>query len=268
MSLELPGSDFAIAARFIALNRLERSRMAALPEEYAPQSIEDGYRIQDELHEVLSQARLGAIVGHKIGCTTKVMQAYLNIDQPCAGGIFERTVHRRDAVLRHGDFVRVGVECELAVRLARPLEAASAPFDRAAVAAAIGEAMAAIEIVDDRYQNWRELSVAALVADDFFNAGIVLGDPVAIWQRLDLARIKGSLAIDGKIVGTGTGADVLGHPLEALAWLANQRAQRGQGLAEGAIVMTGSIVQTHWMERGHQAVVTLDGLGEARVKFT
>jgi 2-keto-4-pentenoate hydratase len=268
MSIEPAGSDFAIAARFIALNRLERGRMMALPEEYAPQSVEDGYRIQDELHEVLSKARLGAIVGHKIGCTTKVMQAYLSIDQPCAGGIFERTVHRRDVTLRHGDFVRVGVECELAVRLARPLETVSAPFDRAAVAAAVGEVMAAIEIVDDRYQNWRELNVATLVADDFFNAGIVLGDPVLNRQRLDLARIKGSMAIDGKTVGVGSGADVLGHPLEALAWLANQRAQRGQGLAQGAIVMTGSIVQTHWMEKGQQATITLDGLGEARVRFT
>jgi 2-keto-4-pentenoate hydratase len=266
--IETPGSDFAIAARIVALNRLDRGRLAALPPDYAPRSVEDGYRIQEEAHEVLTGAGLGPVVGHKIGCTTKVMQDYLKIDQPCAGGILQRTVHHRAALLPHDGFVRVGVECELAVRLALPLEPRDAPFDRARVARAVGEAMAAIEIVDDRYQDWRALDVGTLIADDFFNAGIVLGDPVADWRRLDLARIRGTMAIDGKPAGAGVGADVMGHPLEALAWLANQRARRGQGLKRGDIVMTGSIVQTHWLERGQEAVVTIEGLGEARVKFS
>jgi len=268
MSTELPGSDAAIAARIIALNRMERGRLAGLPEDFAPKSVDEGYRVQAELHGVYAEARYGVVAGHKIGCTTQVMQEYLKIDQPCAGAILDRTVHQSGAALGHARFVRPGVECEMAVRLALPLEAKDAPFDRARVARAVGEVMAGIEIVDDRYEDWRQLDAATLIADDFFNAGAVLGPPVAQWQRLDLARIKGSMAINGKTVGTGTGADVMGHPLEALAWLANHRARRGLGLALGDVVLTGSIVQTHWIAQGEEAVITLDGLGQARVKFT
>ena len=77
-----------------------------------------GYQIQRAVHDLLLP-QAGSLVGYKIGCTSPVMQQYLGIPHPCAGGVFERGVHDSGAVLRFGDYVRVGVECEIAVRLAR-----------------------------------------------------------------------------------------------------------------------------------------------------
>src|SRR5207342_1441326 len=99
----------------------------------------------------------GAVVGHKIGCTTPVMQAYLRIENPCAGGVHATTVHHGHARIRHGDYVRVGVECEIAVRLGSDLGAGQAPFDRARVGASVEAVLAAMEIVDDRYRDYRTL---------------------------------------------------------------------------------------------------------------
>jgi len=257
----------ARAADLMCAARLERRRFDRLPEDCRPANEASAYAVQDALHAALAAAGHGALAGHKIGCTTPVMQRFLGIPNPCAGGVFAPTVHHERATLRHGDFLHVGVECEIAVRLAQDLPAVGAPFDRAAAGAAVGACMAAIEVVDDRYVDYRTLDVPTLIADDFFNAACVLGAPVADWRELDLAALRGRMAINGAEVGTGTGSDILGHPLEALAWLANARATRGRSLEAGEFVLLGSVVETRWVAKGDLVEIELEGLGRAACAF-
>ena len=80
----------------------------------APTDEAEGYRIQRALHDLLLP-QVGPLVGYKIGCTSAVMQQYLDIPHPCGGGVFAKGVHDSGASLRFGDYVRVGVECEIAV---------------------------------------------------------------------------------------------------------------------------------------------------------
>ena len=68
-------------------------------------------------------------------------------------------------------------------------------------------------------------------------------------------------------IGRGTGADVLGHPHHALAWLANHLAVGGTGLRAGQIVLTGSLVKTVWLNAGDEVVMDLSGLGTVTVDF-
>jgi 2-oxo-3-hexenedioate decarboxylase/2-keto-4-pentenoate hydratase len=128
--------------------------------------------------------------------------------------------------------------------------------------------MAAIEVVDDRYEDYRVLDVPTLIADDFFNAACVLGVPVAAWRDLDLAALRGRMRINGADVGTGRGGDILGHPLEALAWLANALVARGSCLESGEFVLLGSVVETRWVGAGDRVEVEIEGLGSARARFT
>ena len=125
----------------------------------------------------------------------------------------------------------------------------------------------AIEIVDDRYVKWETMGAPTLVADDFFAAGCVLGKPVARSTAPDLLKVAGRALINGKEVGRGTGADVLGHPHNALAWLANHLAAEGKGLHAGQIVLTGSLVKTVWLSAGDSVVMELDGLGTVAADF-
>ena len=241
-----------------------------LPEGCRPRSLEEAYRVQAALNERLGGS-IGAVCGRKIGCTTPVMQRYLRIEHPCAGALYAGRVHRSPATVAYGAHWRPGVECEIAVRLGESLPAAKAPFDRADVAAAVESCMAAIEIVDDRYDDFRALDAASLVADDFFSAGAVLGTPVSTpvstRSGLDLAALRGTMTINDADVGSGIGADVMGHPFEALAWLANHAAATGRPLAEGDVVLTGSIVETRWVEPGDNVRVEIESLGEASVSF-
>ena len=226
------------------------------------------YLVQYNLHERLSQAGQGSVAGFKIGCTTLVMQDYLNIDHPCAGGVMSATVARNTGEFRAPRQGRIGVECEIAVTLGKTLGPASAPHSKETVGDAIAACHAAIEIVADRYTDYTQLNAPFLIADDFFNAGCVLGNGRTDWQALDLAAVHGQLWVNNTLRGSGCGADILGHPLNALAWLADRYAVLGGSLPAGSFVLLGSVVQTQWLVAGDRVKVDLDGLGEAEAIIT
>jgi 2-keto-4-pentenoate hydratase len=254
------------AAKVIASARLNRTPLQALAADIAPQDEARGYRIQDAVHDLLA-ADAGPLVGYKIGCTSAVMQRYLGIPHPCGGGVFAKGVHSSGVALSHRDFVRAGVECEIAVRLARDLAPSGTAFTADTVAGAIDAYHPAIEIVDDRYADWQTIGAPTLVADDFFAAGCVLGAPVLRAAAPDLLDVIGRAFINGVEIGRGSGADVLGHPHYALAWLANHLATGGKNLRAGQIVLTGSLVQTVWLNAGDKAVMELSGLGSVAMEF-
>jgi 2-oxo-3-hexenedioate decarboxylase/2-keto-4-pentenoate hydratase len=255
------------AARIVAEHRLARRPLPALPAAVRPAEEASAYRVQHALHGLLTAAGAGAVVGHKIGCTTAVMQAFLKIPNPCAGGVFASTVYRSPARVDHASYLHVGVECEVVVRLGRDLDAADAPYTRDSVAAAVDACMAGMEIVDDRYVDYKTLDTPTLIADDFFDAGVVLGEPVADWRALDLPSLAGVTRINGVEVGRGRGADVMGHPFEALAWLANNLAMRGQRIRAGEFVFTGSVVETKWVARGDRVEMEIERLGQVEAVF-
>jgi 2-keto-4-pentenoate hydratase len=254
------------AAQAIATARRNRSALASLAPEIAPNDEAEGYLIQRAVHDLLLPT-IGSLVGYKIGCTSAVMQRYLEIPHPCGGGVFERVVHDSGAPLKAGDYVRVGVECEIAVRLARDLAPSEEPFTAEWVGEAIDAYYPAIEIVDDRYEKWETIGAPTLVADDFFAAGCVLGNAVARSAAPDLLKVAGRAVINGREAGRGTGADVLGHPHNALAWLANHLAAEGKGLHAGQIVLTGSLVQTVWLNAGDHVRMEFQGLGRVEATF-
>jgi 2-keto-4-pentenoate hydratase len=258
--------DDAGVARLIADYRLARKPLPSLDAARPADEIQ-AYRVQEALHQILTHAGLGPVAGHKIGCTTKVMQEFLRIPNPCAGGVFASTVCSSPAALRHADFLHVGVECEIVVRLGSDLEATHAPFTAERVAEAVEALMAGMEIVDDRYVDYKSLDTPTLIADDFFDAGCVLGAPVRDWRKLDIALLTGTTRINDAEVGRGRGADVMGHPFNALAWLASTLAKRGRSLRAGEFVFTGSVVETKWVNRGDRVLMEIDGLGKVEAVF-
>ena len=255
------------AAEAIAAARLSGKALEVLSETIRPRDEADAYKVQDRVHRrLLSDARYGRRIGSKIGCTTPVMQAYLGIPNPCSAGVFEGGVHQSGARIRSDAYRRIGVECEIAIRLGRDLAPAAAPFTAESVADAVAAHMAAIEIVDDRYADWRKTDTPTLIADDFFAAGCVLGPPVTTTEAP--AEMVGVTVINGHGAGRGRGSDVMGDPLNALAWIANSFAARGVPLRRGEIVLTGSLVETKWLDRGDRVTISVSGLGAVELSVT
>lgn len=264
-------SDAAVqeAAKVIANVRLARDRLERLPSALEPPDEAAAYLIQAELHRELETRGNGDYAGHKIGCTTPVMQRFLGIDSPSAGGILRAELHQSPAIIATRGTTQFGVECEVAVRI--DVDLPPRPDGRAyghdELIPLIRECLATIEIVENRYVDYGQLSAATLIADDFFGAGLVLGQARTDVDPGALDRATATMSIDDVIVGEGRGSDILDHPLNALAWLANSLNDRGSLLQAGEIVTLGSLVATHWVEAGSQVRVDNDLLGSVEVSF-
>ncbi|MCH7713013.1 MAG: fumarylacetoacetate hydrolase family protein [Chloroflexi bacterium] len=252
------------AAHFLWEGHKAGNRFEPIPDDFAPRTIVEAYDIQETYHRLIIPAR-GPIAGYKIALTTPVMQKMVGFDSPCAGAVFANDILHSPATVKASDYGRLGVECEIAVLLNRDLAAAAAPYDRARAAEAVEALMPAFELVDDRNADYSNLSFLSVAADNTWNAGVVLGGQAPGWRGIDLVAAAGSMTINGEPAGEGKGGDVLGHPLEALAWLANTLAERGKSLSAGMIVMTGSIVTTKFLNAGDTAAISIEGLGGAQV---
>jgi len=239
-----------------------RTRYEPLDAALRAAPLDDAYRIQDALHGLLAKAGRGHIAGWKIALTSKAMQQMTGVDQPAAGAIFSAGVHRSPATVEIGQYHHVGVEFEVAVRVADDLPASSGPWTRASVADRVGACMAAFELIEDGGADYKALDAFTLVAQNTWNGGVVLGPPVGAWRGVDLENATTRAWVNGEPAGQGKTGDALGHPLEAVAWLANLLNRRGRQLDRGMIVMTGSSITTKFPAPGDRVRFAIDGLGE------
>ncbi len=255
------------SAGILALTRVRNRKIDELPDGYRPADEAEAYRVQERLHLLLNDVGYGKRVGYKIGCTTPVMQKFLGINNPCAGGVFNTSTNYVATTVEFAKYSHPGVECEIAAFIGADLVPGDGPFTRESVAPAVKALFGAIEIVDDRWTDYKAVGTPSLIADDFFASGIVLSQPTPAKDAPDLTSTLGHMSINGKPVGQGTTGDILGHPFEALAWLANSLATRGKNLVEGEIVMLGSVVETQWVKPGDEIAIDIEGVGGALVKF-
>ncbi|MEE8466391.1 MAG: fumarylacetoacetate hydrolase family protein [Dehalococcoidia bacterium] len=252
------------AARYLHEAHNARAAYQPIPEAFGPRDIDEAYDIQEAFHELLAPER-GAIAGYKVALTTPVMQKMVGFGHPASGAVFASGVHHSPVTVKRSDYVHLGAECEIAVILSRDLPASAAPYSRDSVAGAVAALMPAFELIEDRGADYSDLFFLGVAADNAWNAGVVLGKPVTGWQGIDLVAASGAMTINGQPSGEGKGGDVLGHPLEALAWLANTLAGRGKSLQKDMLVMTGSIVSTKFLNQGDEVHFGIDTLGEVRL---
>jgi 2-keto-4-pentenoate hydratase len=259
--------QFKQAAQRLFEAHERRERFAPLPAELAPRTAEEAYAIQDAF-VALRAEKLGAVVGYKIALSSAEMRRFVGVEHPQAGAMFQSTLHRTPASVRAADYVRLIVEFEIAVVLAEDLPAADAPFSRERVAQAVGAVMPALELADDRNADYAELAKHPfeLIADNSWNEGAVLGYPIKDWQVLELSSVRGRALVNGKPVGEGRGADAMGHPFSAVAWIADHLAAHRRGLLRGDVVITGSMITSKHVKPGDLVAFSVEGLGDVELR--
>ncbi len=245
------------AARFIDDAHKSRARYQNLPDALAPANVAEAYAGQAALVELWTP-RLGPVAGLKIATTTKVMQALMGIDHPCMGTIFKSRVWSSPAQIKKADFINVRIECELAVRLGRDLPNTGEPYTRESVRGAVKEVMAAFELIEDRFADYKATKALTLIVDNAWNGGIVIGPPKAVPVDFELNGIQGTLKSNGTLVGEGKTDD----PMGALAWLANQAVATNRPMTAGMVVITGSCIATLDIAPGERLDFALAGVGE------
>jgi 2-keto-4-pentenoate hydratase len=226
-------------------------------------SVAEAYRVQ--LINIERRERAGRrIVGQKVGLTSQAMQRMMGVDQPDFGHILD------DMVLRDGEHCRADaliaprVEPEIAFVLARRLRGPG--ITRTDVIAAAAYVTPAIEIIDSRIAGWK-IGLADTIADNASSARIVLGESKTAANSCDLSLVQMVMEKNGAVVESGNGAATLGHPAEAVAWLANRLSEFGKVLDPGAIVMPGALCRAIDVGAGDVISATFDRLGAVTVRF-
>jgi 2-keto-4-pentenoate hydratase len=260
----------APAARWKAASDLlqecwnEGRRLAELPPDIRPRTRQDGYAIQAEL-EGHSRSPL---FGWKIAATSVAGQKHINVDGPLAGRLLREKVFESGAELPFGaNHMRVA-EAEFAFRLARDLPPRSEPYDAGEVLAAVDTLHPAIEVPDSRYDDFTIVGAPQLIADNACGHLFVLGAAAAAdWRDVDLIEHKVIGAVVGTIAREGKGANVLGDPRLALAWLANELSALGITLRANEVVTTGTCLVPLPIVPGAQVMMDFGRFGIVSAKL-
>lgn len=230
--------DEAVSA-FVAA-RAARPHWPGVPLPLRPESISDGYQLQQLIHARLAEQGVRRL-GYKIGSTSAANQRPWGLQEPVYAGIFSDTRADTLAAALARKLLHPSLECEVAVVLGSDVDGADPALSTGSIANAIAACHIACEIIDGRYDAPMSIGVPTLLADDFFQAGFVLGAANPDWRALEFGSLEGAIEIDGART-SGNAADTM-DALSALLWLARKLAQHGRALRAGDIVLTGSFTR-------------------------
>lgn len=224
----------------------------------------DAYAIQ----QINIERRLdaGAVrAGWKIGLTSHAIQSWLNVDEPDYGTILDEMIVPDRGDVDTAMLLQPRAEGEVVFVMKHDLEGPG--VDGARVIAATDFVLPAIEIIDSRIADWK-IQWADTVADNASSAMLVFGSTPIPLHQLDLRLAGMTLRKNGRVVSTGAGAACLGHPVNAVAWLANKLWEMGTSLRAGDVVLSGALGPVTPVAPGDALDVEISGLGSTGCRFS
>lgn len=234
----------------------------AVSKRYPELSIEDAYQIQKiNIDKKLTEGQV--VTGKKIGLTSLAMQNMLGVNQPDFGYLLDRMEVTNGKTDRK-TMLQPKAEGEIAFVLKEDLQGPGVtPED---VIKATDYVVAAIEIVDSRIENWK-INIIDTVSDNASSGRYILGDYKVKPADVNLLNIKMELWKNGAKVNEGKGADALGDPAYAVAWLANTLGEFGVALKKGEVVFSGALSAATAAESGDVFTAKFETLGDIQLKF-
>jgi 2-oxo-hept-3-ene-1,7-dioate hydratase len=210
------------------------------------------------------------IVGHKIGLTSKAMQAALNIDIPDSGILFDDMLFTSGSDIPQDRFIQPRVEAEIAFVMKHDLNGNNVTVEQ--VIAATDYLVPSLEILDTRIhrlcpQTGVTRNVFDTIADNAANAGLVLGEQHTDPKDVDMRWVGAIVSANGEVEETGLGAGVLNQPALGIAWLAARLHEYGDSIKAGEIVLSGSFIRPIETEPGTLIEADFGDFGQVSCRF-
>ncbi|WP_421617069.1 2-keto-4-pentenoate hydratase [Brevibacillus sp. TJ4] len=242
------------------MNRREVVRLTA---EYPDLTVEEGYRIQDELIAI-KQEQGHRVIALKMGFTSQAKMKQMNVHEPIYGSVFDY-MNVEDGVLHLDELIHPKVEAEIAFILGSDLEGPGVTGAQALAATAY--VVPALEIIDSRYENFH-FTLPDVLADNTSSSRVFLGSALHRPDGMELDLVGVTLSINGQVKDLGAGAAVLGHPAHSVAMLANMLSRKGRKLRKGDMILTGGITGAHPLSEGDVVTGMWGGLGSIQFVVT
>jgi 2-keto-4-pentenoate hydratase len=258
-------------AQWLVHQHANKTPFAPLPKNLGLSNPKQAVAVQNEFVRIKAQ-QCGNVIGWKIALATPAMQKMVGLDAPTAGRLHSKQVLHAPADVSIKGYGRLLIEFEIAIQIGKDLLPSGTRHTGQTVASAVRALTSAFEVADDRQADYSKLGGQGmqLLADNTWNEGAVLGEWIPfsqVWPNMSatpkaddaLGELKGEAFINGVPVGHGYAHDLMGHPLNAIAWLANEANDRGTYLKAGDIAMLGSLVTSKFPNKGDQLRFELEG---------
>ena len=219
-------------------------------------TLNDGYRVQ----RASMSRRYGRgekLVGMKMGLTSRAKMEQVGVHSPIYGHLTDRMQRSDGATLSHSRHVHPRVEPEIAFILNQELRG---PVTAAQAMLAVGGVVAALEVIDSRYENFK-FNLTDVVADNASSSKFLLGDTILSPRQIDVSNLGMIMEVNGAIREIGSSAAIYEHPARSLAALANMISENGDQLYPGQIVLCGGATAAVALSPGDRVRLRVDGLG-------
>jgi 2-oxo-3-hexenedioate decarboxylase len=260
-----------LSAQTIAMlaDRLEQAELTAtavtkITDEHPGMDWEDAYAIQDAIRAAKA-ARGVPVAGLKMGLTSAAKIAQMGVKEPIYGFLNGEHEYTSGADISTEGLLHPKVEAEIGFVLRHPLQGPGC--DVAQVLEATAYVVAAVEVIDSRYENFK-FDVKSVIADNTSAARYVVGSGRHDAIGRDLRTVSIVMRKNGAVAATATGADVLGHPAASVAMLANMLGERGRAIPAGVLILSGGATEAIAVAAGDQITVDCEWLGSVSMQFT
>lgn len=221
------------------------------------------YEIQhiNTMHRIANGA---SIVGKKIGLTSIKVQQQFGISTPDFGMLFNDMEILNGLTCDISEILQAKVEGELAFVLGVDLD-----HDHLTIVDiinAIDYVLPSIEIVGSRIENWN-IRITDTIADNASASHYVLGHTPKMLDDIDIVQCRMKMNVNGELKSSGSGADCLGSPLNAVLWLARKMQSIGSPLQAGELILSGSLGPMYAVKVGDVVEAHFSGLGSVGVTF-
>lgn len=261
--MKLDKQTIAGLAEHLESAELNARDVTKITDEHAQMDWEDAYAIQDEIRR-RKEARGQRTAGLKAGLTSFAKMKQMGVDTPVFGFVSDYMARPDGGDIQMSELIHPKVEAEICVVTKAPLRGPGCHVG--AVLAALDFVVPAVEIIDSRYRDFK-FDLKSVVADNTSASRFVVGSRMRAIDGLDLRTLGVVLEKNGQIVAMAAGAAVLGHPLTAVAMLANHLGARGQEIPAGSFVMTGGVTEAIAVAAGDHVSVRFQDLGTVTMRF-
>lgn len=253
--------NYKAIAKLLESAEIKKSEVTKITMDYPEISIEDAYIIQEEIVQI-KLAKGHKVVGPKMGLTSKTKMRQMGVEEPICGYVFDYMIEDSGTV-NFSDFIHPKVELEIAFLMGKDLSGSNITVSE--VLDATDYVMMAVEIIDSRYKNF-QFTLRDVVADNTSASCIIVGNTVRKPKDLDLRMVAGSLTINGEIVATGMGANILGNPAESIAALSRMLYKRNKFIKRGDLIMAGAMTEAIPIKMGDIVFAECSGLSAITFK--